>query len=766
MYNHNELEKKWEKRWEINKTNKFVNDPNNDKKYYILDMFPYPSGAGLHLGHARTYALSDFFARYKLAQGYNVFHPFGWDAFGLPAEQFAISNNKSPDTFTQENVSTFRNQIKRLGQYYDYDYEVDTTDPKFYHWTQWIFSQLYKKDLAVLEESEINWCEELGTVLANDEIEIKDGIMYSERGGYPVVKKMMKQWTLKITKYAEALDAGLDTVEWDDSFKVPQKNWIGVSHGASINFKTTALTDLEVFTTRPDTLFGVSFIAIAPENKNLSSLVTAEEKEKVLAYVKASMAKTELQRKEEKSKTGVFTGAYVILPFSNKQVPIFVADYVLGNYATGAIMSVPAHDQRDYEFALAHNLPIVKIIENDIEGEAYTGEGKYINSEFLNGISSKKEAIKKMLELLKKEGIGEKCMTTKLHDWVFSRQRYWGEPFPIIFDENNEPFLISEDHLPVVLPKFDNYSFLTDKKYSPPLEYATEWKEVVIDGKKFKRETSTMPGSAGSSWYFLAYLLKNPDGSYVPLNSEEGKKRISRWMPVDLYIGGTEHTTGHVLYARFWNIFLYTIGITPVAEPFKKLVDHGMILAPDGRKMSKRWGNVINPNDICSSHGADALRTFSAFIGPLNGTFPWSPTGLDGIRKWLDRVYNLFTNPEIKLVDDKDISNNLDVAFNVFAKNVTKNMDELKQNLAVSDMMIYINECYNETTKTYSKNHLNKFLVVLSCFAPHLAEELNEISLHNSNSIVGQSWPTYDENKIYKNIVNLPVQENGKLRAV
>ncbi|MDR3249811.1 MAG: leucine--tRNA ligase [Mycoplasmataceae bacterium] len=763
MYNHNLVEKKWKEYWAKNKTNKFINDDKNPNKYYILDMFPYPSGSALHIGHGRSFALSDFFARYKLARGYNVLHPIGWDAFGLPSEQFAITHNKNPIDFNKKNIETFREQLKNLGFYYDYDYEIDTTDPNYYHWTQWIFAKLFENNLAILENIEVNWCEELGTVLANDEIEIKDGKMFSERGGYPVIKKPMKQWVLKITNYAELLDKGLESVDWDDSFKMPQKNWIGISEGALITFKTSANQDIEVFTTRPDTIFGVTFMAIAPENKWLKQLTTKEYEKKVNEYIALAIAKTELQRKEDKNKTGVFSGSYAINPFNKKSIPIYVSDYVLNNYATGMVMGVPAHDQRDYEFAKKFRIDISPVIEGgNIKDKAYTEDGVHINSDFLNGLN-KNQAIKKIIEKIVENKIGIKKTTTKLHDWTFSRQRYWGEPFPIIFDEKNKPHLVPYDDLPVVLPELRDYRFENSGKYINPLGHAKEWVEIKQNGKKFRRETSTMPGSAGSSWYFLAYILKNSDGSYEPIDSKIAKERFKRWMPVDLYVGGTEHATGHVLYARFWHKFLHKINIIDAPEPFIKLIDHGLILAPDGRKMSKRWGNVIDPNEINKTHGSDAFRVYAAFIGPVNGTFPWNPNGLDGCRKWLDRVFNIFNNKNIRISENiNDINENLNIAFNVFAKNITNNMEGLKQNLAISDMMIYINECYEN--KILYKQHLQSFLVCLSCFAPFVAEELNATILKSKISITKYKWPKYDKKLTLKSTINLPIQINGKLR--
>lgn len=751
------IEQKWLKRWEKDQTNKFSFSINK-KKYYILDMFPYPSASGLHIGHARSYTISDIIARYKKHCGFNVFHPIGWDAFGLPAEQFAIRNNQNPRSFNEANINAFREQLKKLGFYYDYDYEVNTSDQNYYRWTQWIFTRLYQHGLVQLKDVEVNWCQELQTVLANDEIVIKDNKMFSERGSFPVTKKNQKQWVLNITKYAQRLSNDLIPLEWDDSIKQPQLQWIGLSDGCLINFKTTSDIDIKVFTTRPDTIYGVSFVAIAPENELLSKLTTSAYASQVKEYIAQAANRSELQRKSvDKEKTGMFIGTYAINPLNNQRIPIYVADYVLNSYATGIVMGVPAHDQRDWSFAKKYDLPITKVIESKNNNCAYEGDGIHINSPIINGLNTQ-EANQKIIAYFKEYKIGEAQQVSKLHDWVFSRQRYWGEPFPIIYDKNNHPQLVDDNQLPVVLPSLDNYQPNASGK--PPLANAKQWCDVVIKKQHYTREIATMPGSAGSSWYFLAYLMKNSDGSYLPIDSKQAIERFNQWMPVDLYVGGNEHATGHCLYARFWHKFLYDLKLVKHPEPFKRCIDHGIILGPDGNRMSKSKGNVISPSDVIQSHGADALRLYSAFIGPINGTFPWNKKGLDAMYKWLQRVERMFSMINIvdEINDKKIIS-----AYHHFIKQITKNLEDLKLNTAVSQMMIYVNFCYE--TKIATKKMLSSLIIALSCFCPFLCEEIWHTYLKNDSSVVEQPWPQYDETLIVVEQITIPIQINGKLRS-
>lgn len=755
MYNHNLIEKKWQEYWEKNYTNKF--DINSSKpKFYVLDMFPYPSGSGLHVGHVLGYTATDIVSRYKKYKGFNVLHPIGWDSFGLPAEQFAIKNNKHPAEFTYHNIENFIKQLKKIGFDYDYAREVNTCDPKYYHWTQWIFNKLYENGLAEYKDIDVNWCEGLGTVLANDEIIEKDGVMVSERGGYPVVKKPMKQWMLKITKYADRLIDDLDTIAWSDKFKVMQKNWIGRSFGAKISFSFKDNINLEVFTTRPDTLYGVTYLAIAPENKLTNKIIDKSCKKECAEYIKLTKSKSELQRLENsKDKTGVFSGSYVINPINNKKIPIYLADYVLNNYGTGVVMGCPGHDERDFEFAKKFKLPIEFIIKCKDHTKAFTEDGIHIKSKIIDGLNIE-NGIKKMIKYLEEHKIGKEFKTYKFRDWLFSRQRYWGEPIPVLFDKNNNIKL--DWNLPLVLPNLKDFTPIGDG--SAPLNKLYEWVNININNKQYRRETNTMPGSAGSSWYFLAYLLKNPDGSYIPLDSVEAKQILNKWMPVDLYVGGAEHAAGHLLYARFWHKFLHDIGIVSCSEPFYKLPNRGIILGEDNRKMSKSWGNVIDPLEICESYGADSLRMYEMFMGPLDGTFPWSNSGILGIRKFLDRIWNLFTTKQI----DKNSEHDYIVAYNQFIKNVSYNIENLKFNIAVSDMMIFINECYKY--EILDKEKMINFLIVISTYCPHIGEELYHYINPVNTSITHLHWPSYDESKLVKSTIKIPVQENGKLRVV
>ncbi len=754
MYNHNLIEKKWQKYWLEHKTFQFKDDSN--KKFYALDMFPYPSGQGLHVGHPKGYTATDVVSRFKVHQGFDVLHPIGWDAFGLPAEQYALQTGNHPREFTTKNINHFREQLMSLGFCFDYDKEVNTTDPKYFKWTQWIFSKLFENNLAEIQDIDVNWCEGLGTVLSNEEVLIVDGKMVSERGSFPVVKRPMRQWVLKITKYADKLLDGLNEVDWPESLKSIQKKWIGKSVGALIKFKANDLS-LDVFTTRPDTIYGVSYLAIAPESSLLDKLTSSQQKSEVEKYVAIAKSKTDVLRKQEKDKTGVFIGTYAINPITNKQIPIYVSDYVLKDHGTGIVMGVPAHDERDYQFAKKYNLPITFVIECENHNEAFTKDGIHINSELINGLNNK-DASKTIIDYLTKNNLGKQHTTYKLKDWIFSRQRYWGEPFPIVFDENNKPTLVKE--LPIELPYIKNLKL--SKTGESPLVNDQEWMNVNIDGKHYVRESNTMPQWAGSCWYYLGYILKQANGSYIDLNSKEAFELFKKWLPVDLYIGGQEHAVLHLLYARFWHRFLYDIKVVPTKEPFQKIINQGMILGENGEKMSKSRGNVINPDDIVKTHGADALRLYEMFMGPLTASLPWTESGLNGIRKWLDRVYAIFNNENIKICKDAKPNKDLEFAYNNFVKKVTNCIDKYNFNVGISEMMIFINECYKNTTLPL--DYMINFLVVLSCYAPHLAEEL--YSSFNNESIFNVKWPTFSDAALVKSTVSLPISQNGKLRDV
>lgn len=754
-YDFNKIEKKWQENWEKNKSFKTLNNPTKEKKY-ILDMFPYPSGQGLHVGHPLGYIATDIMSRYYRMNNYKVLHPMGWDAFGLPAEQYAIDTGNHPNEFTLKNIHTFKKQISILGLSYDWDKEINTSDPKYYKWTQWIFLQLYKKGLAELKEVEVNWCEKLGTVLANEEVLIKDGKMVSERGEYEVIKKPMKQWVLKITKYADRLLEDLDLLDWPEGIKTMQRNWIGKSEGAKVKFKVynTDFT-FEVFTTRPDTLFGATYCVLAPEHDLVLKIVTKDKEKEVLDYIDYAKAKTDLDRTElNKDKTGVFTGAYAINPVNNKKIPIYIADYVLKSYGTGAIMAVPAHDQRDYEFAKKYQIEIIKVLDGDILKEAFTGDARHVNSEFLNGLN-KEEAIKKMISYLEENGIGKKEVNYKLRDWLFSRQRYWGEPFPIIHYEDGTIGLVDEKDLPLELP------YMKEIKPSGtgegPLANAKEWLEVTReDGVKGRRETNTMPQWAGSCWYYIGYILKNDDGTYKDLTKEETKKEINEWLPVDLYIGGAEHAVLHLLYARFWHKVLYDIGVVNTKEPFHKLFNQGMLLGENNEKMSKSRGNVVNPDDVVKEYGADSLRLYEMFMGPLEAEKKWSTQGLDGANKFVDRFYRMFefiTNEEVK---------ELDYIINYTIKKVTEDYQTLNFNTAISQIMICVNEVYKQRKLPIKyANDLNK---LLNPICPHVTEEINEVYLNNKEYLVYSKWPSYEEKKLHLDEIEFIIQVNGKLR--
>lgn len=759
VYNHTKIEKKWQDYWERNKTFK-TQEKSDKKKFYALDMFPYPSGVGLHVGHPEGYTATDIISRYKRANGYNVLHPMGWDAFGLPAEQYALDTGNDPREFTQKNIETFKRQIKELGFSYDWDREVNTTDPNYYKWTQWIFIKLYEKGLAYVDEVAVNWCPALGTVLSNEEV--IDGV--SERGGHPVERRPMKQWVLKITDYAEKLLKDLDELDWPESLKSMQRNWIGKSEGAEVTFKVQGLEkEFTVFTTRPDTLFGATYCVLSPEHKLVKEITSENKKEEVANYLEEVKRKSDLERTDlNKNKTGVFTGAYAINPINGKKLPIWIADYVLITYGTGAIMAVPAHDERDYEFAKKYNLEIIEVLKGgNIEKEAYVEDGLHINSEFLNGLN-KEEAIKKSIEFLEKESIGKRKTTYKLRDWLFSRQRYWGEPIPIITWEDGTMTAVDEKDLPLLLPITDDIK--PSGTGESPLANLTDWINVVDKktGKKGKRETNTMPQWAGSCWYYLRYIDPNNTEKFADY------EKLKYWLPVDVYIGGAEHAVLHLLYARFWHKVLYDLGLVPTKEPFQKLFNQGMILAEskNGKpeKMSKSKGNVVNPDDIVKSHGADTLRVYEMFMGPLDASIAWSTNGLDGSRRFLDRIYRLLidteTNkPNAKVVEKENTS--LEASYNLTVKKVTNDIENMQFNTAISQLMIFVNDC--NKAEYIPKKYALVFIKLLAPFAPHISEEMWQIYGHDK-TLSYEPWPTYDENKLINDTVEIVVQILGKVK--
>lgn len=750
-YDFKSIEEKWQKYWDQHNT--FYTDVYDfsKPKYYVLDMFPYPSGQGLHVGHPEGYTATDIMARMKRMQGYNVLHPMGWDAFGLPAEQYAINTGNHPETFTYHNIATFKRQLKMLGFSYDWSKELATCDPKYYKWTQYLFTELFKKGLAKNLDMPVNWCEELGTVLANDEI--VDG--KSERGGFPVVKKNMKQWSIDIVSYADKLLAGLDEIDWPLSTKDMQRNWIGKSVGANVVFKVANTNyDFVVFTTRPDTLFGATYCVLAPEHELVLKITSKEKIEEVKEYITNSAKISEQDRTDNKrEKTGVFIGAYAINPVNNKLIPIYIANYVLSSYGTGAIMAVPAHDTRDYEFAKSHNLPIIQVLEGgDISKEAYTEDGIHINSSFLDGLN-KEEAINKIISYLEENKIGNKKVQYKLREWIFARQRYWGEPIPIIHFNDGDKALDLKD-LPLILPNVSSYKPLVPG--TSPLANNKEWQEVKVNGKVGYRETNTMPGSAASSWYFMRYIDPNNDNNFADY------ELLKHWLPVDLYIGGSEHAVGHLLYSRFLTRFLYDNGLSPVAEPFKKLVHQGLILGENNEKMSKSRGNVVNPDDVVKDYGADSLRLYEMFMGPLEASLPWVSKNVDGAKKFLDRVWRLVNDEEYSTKITMNNSEELDETYNRLVKKVTEDFEALKFNTAIAQMMVFVNDCYK--AKEIYKPYLEDLIKMLACIAPHICEELWE-TLGHKDTIAYETWPTYDLAKLEKTEVKMMIQVNGKLRS-
>ena len=748
-YDHKTIDKKWQKYWEENQTFKTDVWDFSKPKFYALDMFPYPSGVGLHVGHPEGYTATDIVSRMKRMQGYNVLHPMGYDSFGLPAEQYAIQTGNHPDGFTQENVKFFTKQLKELGFDYDWDRVVLTSDPSFYKWTQWIFKGLYLDGYAKYIDMPVNWCEELGTVLSNDEV--VDG--KSERGGYPVIRKNLKQWVIDQPKFAEELLSGLDKIDWPESTKEIQRNWIGKSIGALVDFKVANTNEkFTVFTTRCDTLFGATYCVLSPEHELVKKIASKEQLAEVEEYIKQAASKSELERTSlNKEKTGVFIGAYAINPVNNKQIPIYISDYVLASYGTGAIMAVPAHDSRDYAFAKKFGLDIIQVLEGgDISKEAYEEDGLHINSGFLDGLN-KQDAIDKMLDFLKEKGIGERKVNYKFREWIFARQRYWGEPVPVVHGDDGKIYTLSDEELPLVLPELDDYKGHNGKA---PLENAIEWKKYDKNGIKGTRETSTMPGSAGSSWYFLRYVDPKNDKEFC------NKELANHWLPVDLYIGGPEHAVGHLIYSRIWTKYLHSKGYIDFDEPFKKLVHQGMILGANGIKMGKRYPEfVVNPSDVVAMYGADTLRLYEMFMGPLEASKPWSNQGVEGAHKWLERVYRAIV--ESGIIVDEPVKE-LELVYHQTVKKVTNDFEILAFNTAISQMMIFINEVYkvNKLPREYAEG----FVKLLSCIAPHIGEEMWEKLGHNK-TLAFESWPTYDESKCALNTVKMGVSVNGKPRA-
>ncbi|MBR4832490.1 MAG: leucine--tRNA ligase [Butyrivibrio sp.] len=760
VYNHHAIESKWQKYWEENNTFKTDVWDFSKPKYYALDMFPYPSGVGLHAGHPEGYTATDIMSRMKRMQGYNVLHPMGYDSFGLPAEQYAVTTGNHPAGFTEKNIETFSKQLKELGFDYDWSKMVATSDPKFYKWTQWIFKKLYEAGYAKHIDMPVNWCEELGTVLSNDEV--IDG--KSERGGYPVVKKMMKQWVIDQQAFAEELLDGLNEIDWPESTKEIQRNWIGKSTGVEVDFKIVGGGEFSIFTTCIETIYGITFMVLAPDGDIVKGLMDrVENPEEVQAYIDETLKKNDLDRTDlNKTKSGCpLKGIYAINPVNGKEVPLFIGDFVLASYGTGAVMAVPTHDQRDFEYAEVHHLPLIQVINNaegtvDVSGHAfekqdYLGKGCILmNSEEFNGMTveeAKKGITKKLVDM----GVAREKVNYHFREWIFARQRYWGEPVPCIYKEDGSIQFLDDSELPVVLPELEDYK---GRNGQAPLENATEWKAYDKNGLKGTRETSTMPGSAGSSWYYFRYI--DPDNDKEFANQE----LLKHWMPVDLYIGGPEHAVGHLMYSRIWNRFLYNNGLSPVKEPFKKLVHQGMILGENGIKMGKRFPEfVVNPSDIVRDYGADTLRLYEMFMGPLEVSKPWNSTAVTGARKFINRVYTFFTEPG-NITDDNN--GNLEKVYHQTVKKVSGDFEQLGFNTAIAQMMIFVNAVYKEGScpREYAEN----FIKMFSCICPHVGEEIWQ-NLGHDNTIAFEPWPTYDESKCVEDTVEIAVQINGKVKA-
>ncbi|GGE48994.1 leucine--tRNA ligase [Pullulanibacillus camelliae] len=756
-YDHRKIEQKWQSYWSEHQTYK-TNTESDKDKYYVLDMFPYPSGAGLHVGHPEGYTATDILARFKRMQGYEVLHTIGWDAFGLPAEQYALDTGNDPREFTNHNIANFRRQLQSLGFSYDWDREINTTSPDYYKWTQWIFLKLYERGLAYIDEVPVNWCPALGTVLANEEV--IDG--KSERGGHPVIRRPMKQWMLKITEYAERLLNDLDKVDWPEHIKEMQRNWIGKSEGAEITFAVAGVDEsITVFSTRPDTLFGATYVVLAPEHPLVDQITTPERRDTVEMYRKEVQSKSDLERTElSKEKTGVFTGGYAIHPITQEKLPIWIADYVLITYGSGAIMAVPAHDDRDWEFAKKFELPIIEVVAGgDVTKAAYTEDGIHVNSDFLDGLG-KQEAIDKMIEWLEAHHAGSRKITYRLRDWLFSRQRYWGEPIPILHLEDGTIKAIPESELPLMLPDMDEIK--PSGTGESPLANAHDWVNTIDPetGKKARRETNTMPQWAGSCWYFLRFI--DPHNAQALADPEKLKK----WLPVDVYIGGAEHAVLHLLYARFWHKVLYDIGVVPTEEPFQRLYNPGMILGENNEKMSKSKGNVVNPDDIVDAYGADTLRLYEMFMGPLDASIAWSTDGLDGARRFLDRVWRLLVTEDNQIVgkvtEKATSSAEFERVYHQTVKKVTEDITHIRFNTAISQLMVFVNEA-NKQDKL-PKAFIEGFVKLLSPFVPHLADELWSL-LGHTGTVSLDAWPTYDEAKMVEATVEVVIQINGKVRS-
>lgn len=756
-YNHKTIEKKWQKYWDEHQTFKTDVWDFSKPKYYVLDMFPYPSGVGLHAGHPEGYTATDIMSRMKRMQGYNVLHPMGYDSFGLPAEQYAVSTGHHPNGFTESNIETFSKQLKELGFDYDWTKMLATSDPKFYKWTQWIFKQLYLAGYAKLVDMPVNWCEELGTVLSNDEV--IDG--KSERGGYPVVRKNMKQWVIDQPAFAEKLLEGLNEIDWPESTKDMQRHWIGKSEGVEVDFKIVGGGEFSIYTTCIETIYGITFMVLAPDGQLVKELMPRiENKEEVEAYIAETLKKNDMDRTElNKTKSGCkLKGIYAVNPVNGREVPVFIGDFVLASYGTGAVMAVPTHDQRDFEYAVAHDIPMIQVIdgayvsEHAFEKGDYLGKGcKLINSEEFTGLTVE-EAKKAITDKLVGMGIARRKVNYHFREWIFARQRYWGEPVPIVYLEDGSIHVLADDELPLVLPELEDYK---GKNGQAPLENAAEWKQYNHNGLKGRRETSTMPGSAGSSWYYMRYIDPDNDKEFAD------QELLKHWMPVDLYIGGPEHAVGHLMYSRIWNRFLYDKGLSPVKEPFKKLVHQGMILGSNGIKMGKRFPEfVVNPSDIVRDYGADTLRLYEMFMGPLEASKPWSATGVEGAKRFIVRVWNFFTNPDNISDANKD---ELTMLYHQTVKKVTNDFENLAFNTAISQMMIFVNQLYK--TGTCPKEYAEGFIKMLSCICPHVGEELWSVLGHD-DTIAYEAWPQFIEELTVEDAVEIAVQINGKTKGV